>query len=98
MNIEQLRRALADLPGDAPIVVDDSSTGWMANAALYLAPAHIDRRISGNFLYALHRDGAENTHTLLISAFQQSDEGFLEISPQSVWPEVIDAGVDIEPE
>jgi hypothetical protein len=98
MNIEQLRRVLADLPGDIPIVVEDSSTGWMENTALYLAPAHIDRRISGNYLYARHCDGADNTHALLISAFHQSDEAFVEISPQSVWSKVIDAEFEIEPE
>jgi len=78
MNIEQLRRALADHPGHMPIVVDDSSVGWMENATLYLAPRHIDRRISDNFRYARHREGADNSHALLISAFHQSDGGFLE--------------------
>jgi hypothetical protein len=98
LNVEQLRRVLADLPGDMPIVIEDSRTGWMENSALYLAPAHIDRRISGNFLYARHRDDADNTHALLISAFHQSDEGVVEISRQSIWPKVIDAEFGIEPE
>jgi hypothetical protein len=95
MNVEQLRRVLADLPGDMPIVVDDSKMGWMENAALYLAPAHIDHCISGNYLYAHHQDGADNCHVLLTSGFSQSDEGFVEISPQSAWPKVIDAEADI---
>jgi hypothetical protein len=95
MNVEQLRRVLADLPGDMPIVVEDSKMGWMENAALYLAPAHIDHRISGNYLYAHHQDGADNCHVLLISGFSQSDEGLVEISPQSAWPKVIDAEADI---
>ena len=96
MNVEQLRRMLADLPGDVPVVIEDSKMGWMENAALYLAPAHIDRRISGNYLYAYHRDSsADNCHALLISGFGQSDEGFVEISPPSAWPKVIDAEADI---
>jgi hypothetical protein len=95
MNVEQLRRVLADLPGDMPIVVEDSKMGWMENAALYLAPAHIDHRIPGNYLYARHQDGTDNCHVLLISSFNQSDEGFVEISPQSAWPKVIDAEADI---
>jgi hypothetical protein len=52
MNVEQLRRALADLPGEMPVVVYDSTSGWMESTALYLAPAHIDRRISGNYVCA----------------------------------------------
>jgi hypothetical protein len=95
MNVEQLRRVLADLRGDMPIVLEDSKMGWMENAALYLAPAHIDHRISGNYLYARHQDGTDNCHVLLISGFNQSDEGFVEISPQSAWPKVIDAEADI---
>ena len=38
MNVEQLRRALADLPGDMPVVVEDCTTGWMENVAMYVAP------------------------------------------------------------
>jgi hypothetical protein len=37
MNVDQLRRVLADLPGALPIAVEDSAMGWMANAALYIA-------------------------------------------------------------
>jgi hypothetical protein len=37
-----MRRVLADLPGDMPIIVEDSKMGWMENTALYLAAAHID--------------------------------------------------------
>jgi hypothetical protein len=95
MNVEQLRRVLADLPPDTPIVLEDSKTGWMENAALYLAPAHIHRRLSGNYLYARHLEGADNCHALLISGFHQSDEGLVEISPRSVWPKVIDAEDDL---
>lgn len=96
MNVEQLRQVLADLPGDVPVVIEDSKMGWMENAALYLAPAHIDRRISGNYLYAHHRDSSDdNCHALLISGFGQSDEGLVEISPPSAWPKVIDAEADV---
>ncbi len=94
MNVEQLRRVLAELPGETPIAVEDSSMGWMENAALYLAPAHIDRRVSGNFLYASHRDGADNCRALLISSLYQSDEAFVDITPQPAWPRVIDAEAD----
>jgi hypothetical protein len=91
MNVEQLRRALADLPGEMPIAVEDSGMGWMENTALYLAPAHIDRRVSGNFLYACHQDGADNCHALLISSVYQSEEDVVDITPQPAWPRVIDA-------
>jgi hypothetical protein len=95
MNVEQLRRVLADLPADTPIAVEDSNTGWMENVALYLAPAHIDRCISGNYLYVRHQEGSDNCHALLISGFHQSDEGVVEISPRSAWPKVIDAEADV---
>jgi hypothetical protein len=97
MNVEQLRRVLADLPGDVPVVVEDSKMGWMGNAALYFAPAHLDRRISGNYIYAHHRDSSDdNCHALLISGFGQSDEGFVDISPQPAWPKVIDAEAEVQ--
>jgi hypothetical protein len=93
MNVEQLRRALAGLPGEMPVVLGDSACGWMENAALYLAPAHIDRRISGNYLHACHLDGADNCQALLVSGFGQLDENVIDISPQLAWPKVIDAEV-----
>jgi hypothetical protein len=96
MNVEQLRRVLADLPGDMRVVVEDSKMGWMGNAALYLVPAHIERRISGNYVYAHHRDTtADNCHALLISCCGQSDKSFFEISPQPAWPKVIDAEAEV---
>jgi hypothetical protein len=92
MNVDQLRRVLGGLPGDMPVVVEDSKTGWMQNAGLYVAPAHVDRRISGNYLHASHREGdADNCLALLMSGFHQSDEDFVDITPQSGWPKVIDA-------
>jgi hypothetical protein len=91
MNVEELRRLLAGLPGEMPIAVEDSTMGWMENAALYLAPAHIDRRVSGNYLYARHRDGADNCHALLISSLHQCDESVVDIGPEPTWPTVIDA-------
>jgi hypothetical protein len=91
MNVEQLRRILADLPGEMPIAVEDSTMGWMGNAALYLAPAHIDRRVSGNYLYARHADGADNCHALLISSLHQCDAGVVDIGPGPARPTVIDA-------
>lgn len=94
MNVEQLRRVLAELPGDVPIVIDDCQMGWMANAALYLAPAHVDRGVTGNYLHEHHRDGADNCHALLISSLGQVDPGIVDISPQIAWPEIIDAEAD----
>ncbi|MGH3967817.1 MAG: hypothetical protein ACRDTV_06785 [Mycobacterium sp.] len=96
MNVEQLRRALAELPGEMPVVLSDSKLGWMENAALYVAPAHLDRRISGTYVYARHHDGGDNCHALLVSGFGQLDEDVVDISPRLAWPKVID--VEPEPE
>lgn len=96
MNVEQLRRVLAEIPGDVPIVIDDCQMGWMANAALYLAPAHIDCCISGNYLRAQHRDGADNCHALLISSLGQIDPNVVDITPQIARPDVIDVEADIQ--
>jgi hypothetical protein len=78
-------------------VVEDSKAGWMEGVALYLVPAHIERRISGNFVYAGHLDGADNCHALLISAFGQFDESVVEITPPPTWPKVIDGEADTQP-
>jgi hypothetical protein len=96
MNVEQLRRVLAEIPGDVPIVIDDCQMGWMANAALYLAPAHVDCSISGNYLRARHRDDAENCHALLISGLGQIDPNIVDITPQTAWPAVIDVEADLQ--
>ena len=64
MNVGQLRRALAELPGDMPAVVEDSQMGWMQNTGLHVVPARIDGRISGNYVYARHRIGAESRHAV----------------------------------
>lgn len=95
MNVDQLRRVLADLPGEMPIAVEDSTMGWMENTALYVAPAHIDRRVSGNYLYACHRDDTDNCHALLISSLQQSDASVVDITPQPARPTVIDGEADV---
>jgi hypothetical protein len=91
VNVRELRRALAHLPGEMPIAVEDSNMGWMENAALYLAPAHVDRRRSGDYLYACHRDGADNCQALLISGLHQSDVCVVDITPEPAWPEAVDA-------
>ncbi|WP_313860371.1 hypothetical protein [Mycobacterium sp.] len=96
MNVEQLRRALADLPGDMPVVVEDCTTGWMENVAMYVAPAHMDRRISGNYLHPCHRDDADNCHALLMSVFGQSEENLVDITPHSAWIKVIDAELEVQ--
>jgi len=83
MDVDQLRRILARLPGDMPVVLEDSQSGWMQNARLFIVPAHIDRRASGNYLHALDRNSRDNCHALLLSAFQQSDKIFADITPAS---------------
>jgi hypothetical protein len=93
MNVEQLRRVLAEIPGDMPIILEDCQMGWMANAALYVAPAHVDYRISGNYLRAQHQDGADNCHALLISSLGQTDN-VIDLTPPTCLPEVIDAEAD----
>ncbi|ORW87918.1 hypothetical protein AWB92_23635 [Mycobacterium sp. IEC1808] len=92
MNVEELRRALAHLPGEMPIAIEDSHMGWMENTSLYVAPAHVDRRASGNYLYAWHRDDAANCHALLISGLHQSDGRVVDITPDPARPEAMDAG------
>jgi hypothetical protein len=64
MNVDQLCRILANLPGHLPVVVEDSSAGWMQGAGLYLAPAHFDRRVSGTYLYASHQAGSDDCEAL----------------------------------
>ena len=95
MNVEQLRRVLANLPGDMPVVVEDSKMGWMQNAALYVAPAHIDHCVSGNYLHARHCDDADNCDALLMSGFGQSGGSLVEVSPQAAWATVIDVEADV---
>jgi hypothetical protein len=95
MNVEQLRRVLADLPGDMPVVVEDSKLGWMQNAALYVAPAHIDHCVSGNYLHARHRDDGDNCDALLMSGFGQTEPSFVDITPQAVWTKVIDVESEV---
>lgn len=95
MNVEQLRRVLANLPGDMPVVVEDSKMGWMQNAALYVAPAHIDHRVSGNYLHARHCDDADNCDALLMSGFGQSETSFVDITPHAAWTTVIDVEAEV---
>jgi hypothetical protein len=96
MNVDQLRRNLANLPGHLPIVIEDSSAGWMQGTGLYLAPAHFDRRISGTFLHAGHQGGPDDCQALVISAFNQSNPDYLEISEPPIWMPTIDAEVDLQ--
>src|ERR1700761_3303485 len=94
MNIGQLRRVLADLPVDMPVVIEDCQMGWMTNTALYLAPAHIDYGIAGNHLGRHHQDGGDNCQALLISSLGQIDANVVDITPQTPRPCVIDADLD----
>ena len=93
MNVDQLLRILADLPGRLPVVIEDSSAGWMQGAGLYLAPAHFDRRVSGTYLYAGHQAGPDDCQALVISAFNQSNPDYLEISEPAAWMPTVDADV-----
>ncbi len=95
MNVDQLLRILADLPGHLPVVVEDSSSGWMQGTALYLAPAYFDRRISGTFLYEGHQEGPDDCLALVISAFNQSNPDYLEITEPPMWAPTVDAECDV---
>jgi hypothetical protein len=95
MNVDQLRRILTNLPGRLPVVVEDSSAGWMQGAGLYLAPAHFDCRVSGTFLYAGHQEGPDDCQALVISAFNQSNPDYLEITEPATWTPTVDAEVDL---
>lgn len=96
MNVDQLLRVLDKLPGRLPVVVEDSSAGWMQGTGLYLAPAHFDRRISGTFLHAGHQEGPDDCQALVISAFHQSNPDYLEITDTPTWTLTIDAEADVE--
>jgi hypothetical protein len=95
MNVDQLLQVLKDLPGRLPVVVEDSSAGWMQGTGLYLAPAHCDHRISGTFLHAGHEEGPDDCQALVISAFHQSNPDYLEITESSMWTPTIDVEVDV---
>jgi hypothetical protein len=95
MNIDQLLRVLEGLPGRVPVVVEDSSSGWMQGARLYLAPAHFDRRVSGTFLHAGYQEGPDDCQALIVSAFYQSNPDYLEITESPMWAPTIDAEVDV---
>ena len=96
MNVDQLLQILKDLPGRLPVVVEDSSAGWMQGTRLYLAPAHFDHRVSGTFLHAGHEEGPDDCQALVISAFYQSNPDYLEITESPMWTPTIDAEVDVE--
>jgi hypothetical protein len=96
MNVDQMLQILKDLPGRLPIVVEDSSTGWMQGTGLYLAPAHFDHRVSGTFLHAGHQEGSDDCQALVISAFYQSNPDYVEITETPMWTPTIDAEVDLE--
>lgn len=91
MNVGQLLRVLAGLPDDMPVTVDDSGMGWMQNAALYLAPAHVVRRVSGTYLHQGPEIGGENCRTLVISCCGQLDAEIVDITPEPAWTRVVDA-------
>jgi hypothetical protein len=96
MNVDQLLQILKELPGRLPVVVEDSSAGWMQGTRLYLAPAHFDHRISGTFLHAGHEEGPDDCQALVISAFYQSNPEYLEITESPRWTPTIDAEADVQ--
>lgn len=65
--------------------------GWMENTSLYIAPAQVDRRVSGNYLHAGHPDDAADCHALLISSLHQSDGRVVDITPEPARPEAMNA-------
>jgi hypothetical protein len=95
MNIGELRRVLAELPVDMPVVVEDCQMGWMTNTALYVAPAHLDYGVTGIHLVRYHQDGADNCLALLISSLGQVDTNVVDITPPTSRPRVIDGDVDV---
>ena len=95
MNVDQLLQILKDLPGRLPVVVEDSSAGWMQGTGLYLAPAHFDHRVSGTFLHTGHQAGPDDCQALVISAFYQSNPDYVEITETPTWTPTIDAEVDL---
>jgi hypothetical protein len=96
MNVDQLLQVLRDLPGRLPVVVEDSSAGWMQGTGLYLAPAHFDHRVSETFLHAGHQEGPDDCQALVITAFHQSNPDYLDITGTPMWTPTIDAEVDVQ--
>jgi hypothetical protein len=90
VNIGDLRRVLAELPVDMPVVIEDCQMGWMTNTALYVAPAHKDHSVSGIRLGRHHQDGADNCHALLISSLGQIDDNIVDLTPHTPLPCIID--------
>jgi hypothetical protein len=93
VNIGDLRRVLAELPVDMPVVIEDCQMGWMTNTALYVAPAHKDHSVSGIRLGRHHHDGADNCHALLISSLGQIDDDIVDITPHTPLPCTIDVDI-----
>lgn len=46
LTVGQLRAAIADLPDDMPVMVDDSEGPWWSAANAYIAQAHRHRQNS----------------------------------------------------
>jgi hypothetical protein len=91
MTVDQLLRRLTDLPRRLPVVVDDSSVAGIKGAGLCLASAHFDRRVSGTFLYAGHEDGPDDCQAPVVSAFNQSNPDYLELTEPPMWAPTVDA-------
>lgn len=101
MNVGDLRRALAGLPDDMPIVTNDSERGWDDDVGVYLAAAHVEHHTYGNVIgEGPARNSVEwpweqtDCRVLLISEFGEYDDGIVDLSPRHDRPNVVDADPD----
>jgi hypothetical protein len=88
ITVGQLKRAIAGMPDDMPVVGEDAEFGWFSEVGLFTAPAHFDRRYGFAVCEGLRpdykdADRTENTTVLLISQHGQSDEGVVDITPKA---------------
>lgn len=84
MNVGELRKAIARLPDDMPVVIEDSEAPWGEDVGLYVAPAHrsgiVCPWISEGHLNPTTDwarrvyGGFENIHVLLLTTFGGHDD------------------------
>lgn len=101
MKVDDLRRAIADLPGDMPVLIA-AECGADDSPNLYVIPAHIEHSPYGSHVYEDHRKPSEwrdamdaehgrrheNCTALLLSEWGNDDGE--DITPQLDRPNVID--------
>jgi hypothetical protein len=88
ITVGQLKKAVAELPDDMPVIGEDGEFGWFQDAALFTAPAHFDRRYGfavceGSRPEWKDAESTENTTVLLLSQHGQYDEGVVCITPNA---------------